>query len=107
MASAAELWQVHSTLVLSLRSAKSVLLEWESSPIHDMIADSVISVIVQIASNPLQFNAVAAEKSESELGRERFLKVRDIFSARFGVSAVSVDLDVCCIISSQVLILLE
>ena len=43
-----------------------VQLEWSSNPVHDMVADAVLSVIMQTMSNPVTARAMAKEEISVE-----------------------------------------
>ena len=43
---------VHDAVYVMLTNPKFINVEWSSNPVNDMIADSVLSVILQIEVNP-------------------------------------------------------
>lgn len=46
--------QVHGAVKVSKRDKVSVTLEWKSNPVNDMIADSLMALIMNIEANPGQ-----------------------------------------------------
>eukprot|EP01113_Clastostelium_recurvatum_P039058 TRINITY_DN5921_c0_g1_i1.p1 TRINITY_DN5921_c0_g1~~TRINITY_DN5921_c0_g1_i1.p1 ORF type:complete len:456 (+),score=43.02 TRINITY_DN5921_c0_g1_i1:186-1553(+) len=72
-----------------------ITVEWESNPINDMIADSAISILLQLESNPASIKAlppltekvkegtVTNEKDDSAL-TELLGRIRLILEAQFG-----------------------
>jgi len=46
--------QVHEAVKIE-HSGPSVSLEWDANPVNDMLADSVLAVILQLESNPRTF----------------------------------------------------
>jgi hypothetical protein len=47
--------QVHDAVSVEHTSTSSITLEWNANPVNDMLADSVLAVILQLESNPRNF----------------------------------------------------
>jgi len=67
--------QVHNIVYLVYSSTTELSLNWVSSPINDMIADSLLSIILNITQNPANFHNMGTKtKEEKELSEFQALE---------------------------------
>lgn len=62
---------VHAVLYLVLTSDTELVMEWTSSPVNDMVADSIASLILYMGANPSSF-VVPEPRPVVDVDQERF-----------------------------------
>eukprot|EP00897_Mesotaenium_endlicherianum_P003271 jgi/Mesen1/2972/ME000176S02013 len=110
-ASAPPTLTVHEAVTVRMESSEVALLQWVSDPVSDMVADSVVALLLQFSprrapaedgggeakgpggiSQPLALTAAAdADRSEEELEAERFQTMLAILANIFGEGQVAAD----------------
>lgn len=51
-------YQVHDAVTIEHTSTSSISLEWNANPVSDMLADSVLALVLQLESNPRNFKSM-------------------------------------------------
>jgi len=76
--------RVHNILYVVLTSDVEVTLDWNSSPINDMIADSIAAIILQINQNPSSYQKIPAHKSRQTIEEEKFAQIEKLLVSFYG-----------------------
>eukprot|EP01129_Flabellula_baltica_P009983 TRINITY_DN4166_c0_g1_i1.p1 TRINITY_DN4166_c0_g1~~TRINITY_DN4166_c0_g1_i1.p1 ORF type:complete len:720 (-),score=143.48 TRINITY_DN4166_c0_g1_i1:152-2311(-) len=77
---------VYDSVTVVLSTDEYIELKWESSPINDMIADSIITLVLQVSQNPF-----ATHNSFKDQNKENFDKIGKLLNLHFGESEVDYD----------------
>eukprot|EP01121_Diplochlamys_sp_Union-15-3_P014906 TRINITY_DN4819_c0_g1_i2.p1 TRINITY_DN4819_c0_g1~~TRINITY_DN4819_c0_g1_i2.p1 ORF type:complete len:235 (+),score=33.50 TRINITY_DN4819_c0_g1_i2:195-899(+) len=77
---------VHDSIYVITESRDKVTLEWVSNPVNDMLADSIVAVILQIESNPssMRVGPVAEISHFGKESKHHLEKIQMLFSKHFG-----------------------
>jgi cleavage and polyadenylation specificity factor subunit 3 len=78
--------KVHGNIGVEQTSASQVTLQWESNPVNDMIADSIVALLLQLESNPKSFKIIESEDTtrNNEL-------IKQTLNQHFGEENVQID----------------
>jgi len=80
--------KVHEALYVINSSSSYVTLDWVSNPVTDMIADSIVAIILQINQNPANYQ-VEKSKPQPDTDSQKLSLIERHLVAHFG--AVTVD----------------
>jgi len=76
--------KVHGIVYVVLTSDTEVTLDWNSSPIDDMIADSLSAIVLHINQNPLAFQIVPDQKPKRKMEEEKFSQIEKLLVSFYG-----------------------
>jgi len=58
--------QVHSTVYLVYSSTTEISLNWVSNPVHDIIADSILAIVLNINQNPANYQTAPKNQNQKK-----------------------------------------
>jgi len=76
--------KVHNLVYVILTSDVEVTLDWKSSPIDDMVADSLAAIVLHINQNPAAFQNVPEMKTQMQVEEDKFIQAEKLLTSFYG-----------------------
>jgi cleavage and polyadenylation specificity factor subunit 3 len=76
--------KVHNLVYVILTSDVEVTLDWKSSPIDDMVADSLAAIVLHINQNPAAFQNVPEMKNQMQVEEDKFIQAEKLLISFYG-----------------------
>jgi cleavage and polyadenylation specificity factor subunit 3 len=76
--------KVHNLVYVILTSDIEVTLDWKSSPIDDMVADSLAAIVLHINQNPAAFQNVPEMKNPIQVEEDKFYQAEKLLTSFYG-----------------------
>ncbi|GAM22951.1 hypothetical protein SAMD00019534_061260, partial [Acytostelium subglobosum LB1] len=70
--------KIYDSITLTYNTGSHVTIEWDSNPVTDMVADSIVAMIMQIESNPFSLRVRSSSKNDDEMMSDSNGKTEDI-----------------------------
>jgi cleavage and polyadenylation specificity factor subunit 3 len=76
--------KVHNLVYVILTSEVEVTLDWKSSPVDDMVADSLAAIVLHIDQNPAAFQNVPETKDPIQVEEDKFFQAEKLLTSFYG-----------------------